>query len=35
MTEEEKKAIEELTKKSTACNYEQRDYPNIICAKKM
>lgn len=31
---EEKKAIEELSKKAVICNYEERDYPNMICFKK-
>lgn len=34
MNEEEKKAIEELSKKAVICNYEERDYPNMICFKK-
>ena len=34
MNEEEKKAIEELSKKAIICNYEERDYPNMICFKK-
>ncbi len=34
MNEEEKKAIEELSKKAVLCNYEERDYPNMICFKK-
>lgn len=34
MDEEEKKAIEELSKKAVFCNYEERDYPNMICFKK-
>lgn len=34
MSEEEKKAIEELSKKAVFCNYEERDYPNMICFKK-
>lgn len=34
MNEEEKKAIEELSKKALICNYEERDYPNMICFKK-
>ena len=34
MNEEEKKAIEELSKQAVICNYEERDYPNMICFKK-
>lgn len=34
MNEEEKKAIEELSKKAVICKYESRDYPNMICFKK-
>lgn len=34
MNEEEKNAIEELSKKAVICNYEERDYPNMICFKK-
>ena len=34
MNEEEKNAIEELIKKAVICNYEERDYPNMICFKK-
>lgn len=34
MNEKEKKAIEELSKKAVICNYEERDYPNMICFKK-
>ena len=34
MNEKEKKAIEELSKKAVFCNYEERDYPNMICFKK-
>lgn len=34
MNEEEKKAVEELSKKAVICNYEERDYPNMICFKK-
>ena len=34
MNEEEKKAIDELSKKAVICNYEERDYPNMICFKK-
>lgn len=34
MNEKEKKAIEELSKKAIICNYEERDYPNMICFKK-
>ena len=34
MNEEEKKAFEELSKKAMLCNYEERDYPNMICFKK-
>ena len=34
MNEEEKKVIEELNKKAVFCNYEERDYPNMICFKK-
>ena len=34
MNEEEKNAIEELSKKAVFCNYEERDYPNMICFKK-
>lgn len=34
MNAEEKKAIEELSKKTVICNYEERDYPNMICFKK-
>lgn len=34
MNEEEKKAFEELSKKAVLCNYEERDYPNMICFKK-
>ena len=34
MNEEEKKVIEELSKKAVICNYEERDYPNMICFKK-
>lgn len=34
MNEEEKKAIEELSKKAVICNYEERDYSNMICFKK-
>lgn len=34
MNDEEKKAIEELSKKAVFCNYEERDYPNMICFKK-
>lgn len=34
MNEEEKNAIEELIKKTVICNYEERDYPNMICFKK-
>ena len=34
ISEEEKKAIEELSKKAVICNYEERDYPNMICFKK-
>lgn len=34
MNTEEKKAIEELSKKAVICNYEERDYPNMICFKK-
>ena len=34
MNEEEKKAIEELSKKAVTCKYESRDYPNMICFKK-
>lgn len=34
MNEEEKKAIEELSKKAVFCNYEERDYPSMICFKK-
>lgn len=33
MNEEEKKAFEELSKKAVLCNYEERDYPNMICFK--
>ena len=34
MSEEEKKAVEDLSKKAVFCNYEERDYPNMICFKK-
>ena len=34
MNKEEKKAFEELSKKAVLCNYEERDYPNMICFKK-
>ena len=34
MNEKENKAIEELSKKAVFCNYEERDYPNMICFKK-
>lgn len=34
MNEKEKKAIEELSKKAVICNYEEKDYPNMICFKK-
>ena len=34
MNEEEKKAIDELSKKAVICNYEERDYPSMICFKK-
>ena len=34
MNEEEKKVIEELSKKAVICNYEERDDPNMICFKK-
>ena len=34
MNEKEKKAIEELSKKAVFCNYEERDYPNMIFFKK-
>ena len=34
MNEKEKKAIEGLSKKAVFCNYEERDYPNMICFKK-
>lgn len=34
MSEEEKEAIKELSKKAVFCNYEERDYPNMICFKK-
>ena len=34
MNDKEKKAIEELSKKAVFCNYEERDYPNMICFKK-
>ena len=34
MNEEEKKAFKELSKKAVLCNYEERDYPNMICFKK-
>ena len=34
MNEKEKKAIEKLSKKAVFCNYEERDYPNMICFKK-
>ena len=34
MNEKEKKAIEELSKKAVICNYEERDYPSMICFKK-
>lgn len=34
MNEEEKKTIEELSKKAVICKYESRDYPNMICFKK-
>lgn len=33
MNEEEKKAVKELSKKAVLCNYEERDYPNMICFK--
>ena len=34
MNEEEKNAFKELSKKAVLCNYEERDYPNMICFKK-
>ena len=34
LTKEQKEAIEELSKKAVICNYEERDYPNMICFKK-
>ena len=34
LTKEQKEAIEELRKKAVICNYEERDYPNMICFKK-
>ena len=34
ISEEQKEAIEELSKKAVICNYEERDYPNMICFKK-
>lgn len=34
MTEEEKKAIENLIKSSTYSNYDNRNYPNCICFEK-
>ena len=34
MNEKEKKTFEELSKKAVLCNYEERDYPNMICFKK-
>ena len=34
ITKEQKEAIEELSKKAVICNYEERDYPNMICFKK-
>lgn len=34
MNEEEKKLVEELSKKAVFCNYEERDYPSMICFKK-
>ena len=34
MNEEEKKAIDELSKKAVICNYEEKDYPSMICFKK-
>lgn len=35
MTEEEKKAIENLSMKSiTSSSYETKEYPNMICSKK-
>ena len=34
LTKEQKEAIEELSKKAVIYNYEERDYPNMICFKK-
>ena len=34
ISKEQKEAIEELSKKAVICNYEERDYPNMICFKK-
>ena len=34
LTKEQKEAIEESSKKAVICNYEERDYPNMICFKK-
>ena len=34
ITKEQTEAIEELSKKAVICNYEERDYPNMICFKK-
>lgn len=34
ITKKQKEAVEELRKKAVFCNYEERDYPNMICFKK-